>query len=49
MGGQRQGGQRLTGQGPSVWQKDQESQEGESFVLRTYVVGGMGIMNLHID
>ena len=46
QGWQEQGGQRPGVQGPHMWQEGQES---KSFVLRTYIVGGVGVKKLHID
>ena len=32
-----------------MWQERSTSQESKSFVLRTYIVDGMGVKKLHID
>ena len=45
-GGQRPLSQRLGGQGHPVWK---EGQENKSFVLRTYVVQGVGVREVHFD
>ena len=54
-GGQHPAGQRSEwpkrgGQRTPVWQESHEPrEESESFVLRTYIVGGVGVRQLHID
>ena len=35
--------------GEAVWPESQESTTSESFVLKTYIVVGIGVKRLHID